>query len=568
MGEVLVLRLDYLDGSALKRAIAGGTQLLEENKSVVDSLNVFPVPDGDTGTNMFLTLSAALREVEKLKDAPIAEVAEAAAMGSLMGARGNSGVIFSQLFRGFARGLENKAMLDGPGLAYALQEAVNVAYKAVMKAVEGTMLTVAREAARAAVAAARNHKNVLDVLAAALQAAEETLERTPEMLPALKEAGVVDAGGKGLVFFMRGALAALRGEQVKRRKEPMLVPVAQSEGVKEPGAGTRSEALRYKYCTEFLLKGSGLPLDKMREELASYGDCLLVVGTPDVAKVHIHTNNPGFILEYCVVLGDLSEIQINNMALQHEEFVAQNQAQAQGQAGDRNGSDGGRKEPTVQKGKEVGVVAVATGEGLEEILHSLGADVIVQGGQTMNPSIEDIVKAAESLDTPKIIILPNNSNVILTAEQARKLLDREVAVIPTSSVPQGLAALIAMKPGSDFDLNVRLMNEAKDRVRTGEVTYAVRNSKYNGVEIGEKDFIGIVDGELKVAGKGREETASNLIAEMVSETTELITIYYGEGVPLSEARVLADRVQEQYPYAEVELQYGGQPIYYYIISVE
>lgn len=564
----MVLRLDYLDGSALMKAIAGGTQLLEENKSIVDSLNVFPVPDGDTGTNMFLTLSAALREVEKLKDAPVARVAEAAAMGSLMGARGNSGVIFSQLFRGFAMGLGNRTTLDGPGLAHALQEAVNIAYKAVMKPVEGTMLTVAREAARAALAAARSRKNLLDVLAAALQAAEDTLERTPEMLPTLKEAGVVDAGGKGLVIFMRGALAALRGEQVKRRKEPMLAPAAPPEAVREPGAG--GEALRYRYCTEFLLRGSGLPLDKMREELAGYGDCLLVVGTPDVAKVHIHTNNPGFILEYCVALGDLSEIQINNMALQHEEFVAQGQARVQGQgpAPGGAGSAGGGSEQVARKGKEAGIIAVATGEGLEEILRSLGADVIVRGGQTMNPSIEDIVNAAESLDTPKIIILPNNSNVILTAEQARGLLDREVSVIPTSSIPQGLAALIAMRPDSDFDQNVRLMNEAKDRVRTGEVTFAVRNSKYNGVEIGEKDFIGIADGELKVAGKGREETASNLIAEMVTEATELITIYYGEEVSLSEARVLAERIQEQYPYAEVELQYGGQPIYYYIISIE
>lgn len=580
--EVGALRRDSLDAGDLARAIAAGTEWLGANKEFVNSLNVFPVPDGDTGTNMHLTLLSAVREVEKVGGGTLSEVADAAAMGSLMGARGNSGVIFSQLFRGFAKGVEGKTHLRAQDLAQALQSAAAMAYKAVMKPVEGTMLTVAREAARSATQSARAGLDLLALAEKVLEDGRKALERTPEMLPTLKEAGVVDAGGQGLVFFWEGAVKALRGEVTVSRQEPLLQlarGTGSGQAARQPEA-TVKESLRFRYCTEFLLKGRSLPLDRIRQDLADAGDCLLVVGTSDVAKVHVHTNHPGRVLEYCLRLGELHEVQINNMADQHEEFEALNPA-GRATGGQRNSASPGNREnrasapsslearprPEAAE-KPVGIVAVAVGEGLATILRSLGADVVVEGGQTMNPSIEELANATRQVNAKSVIILPNNSNVILTADRVREFVDKTISVIPTKTIPQGVAALVAFNAASDIAANERAMNEALGHVSTGEVTYAVRSSSVNGFTIDQNDIIGIKDGEICAAGKDRDEVAMSLASQMVTEESSLLTIYYGQEVRAPEAQALAERLSDIYPHCEVEVHYGGQPLYYYIMSAE
>ncbi len=606
------MRRDSLDAGDLARAIVAGTEWLGANKELVNSLNVFPVPDGDTGTNMHLTLLSAVREAEKAEGGSLAQVAEAAAMGSLMGARGNSGVIFSQLLRGFARGVEGKAGLRAQDLAMALQGAAAMAYKAVMKPVEGTMLTVAREAARSATQGARAGLDVLALAQKVLEDARVALERTPEMLPTLKEAGVVDAGGQGLVFFWEGAVRALRGEVTVARQEPVL-QVARGVGA-APGRAARrpeevaEESLRFRYCTEFLLKGRALPLDQVRLDLADAGDCLLVVGTSDVAKVHVHTNHPGRVLEYCLRLGDLHEVQINNMVDQHEEFEAAGPSQGsipspspspstipgagagrgetpkagaspRGQAppleragtstgGEAHVSSSGQRPTAEAAEKPVGVAAVAVGEGLTTILRSLGADVVVEGGQTMNPSIEELASAVRQVNARSVIILPNNSNVILTAERTRDFVDKAISVVPTRTIPQGVAALVAFNAAADIAGNERAMNDALGQVSTGEVTYAVRNSSVNGFTIDENDIIGIKDGEICAAGKDRDEVALSLASQMVSSESSLLTIYHGQEVRAAEAQALGEKLADIHPHCEVEVHYGGQPLYYYIMSVE
>lgn len=573
--EVGALKRDVLDARDLARAIVAGTEWLGVNKEFVNSLNVFPVPDGDTGTNMHLTLLAAVREIEKVETDSLPLIAEAAAMGSLMGARGNSGVIFSQLLRGFAKGVEGKRTLGALDLARALQEAAAMAYKAVMKPVEGTMLTVAREAARSASQYARMESNVISMAERVLAEMRNTLEKTPEMLPTLKEAGVVDAGGQGLVFFWEGAVRALRGEAVGVRREPVLT-VAGGAGksiAARQSDETVRESLRFRYCTEFLIKGRALPLDRIRQAIAGDGDCLLVVGTNEVAKVHIHTNHPGKVLEYCIGLGELHEIQINNMSDQHKEFETGNL----GNAALREQPGSGQAKQPMRAGtaagaqgveKPVGVVAVAVGEGLATILKSLGADVVVEGGQTMNPSIEELVSAIQGVSARSVIVLPNNSNVILTAEKSKEFVDKTVVVVPTKTIPQGVAALVAFNSTVDASANEKTMNEVLSQVSTGEVTYAVRDSSVNGFTIGENDIIGIKDGEICAAGKDRDEVAMSLVSHMMTPESALLTIYHGMDVTYAEAQALAERLADIYPQCEVEVHYGGQPLYYYIMSVE
>ncbi|MGE5573387.1 MAG: DAK2 domain-containing protein [Bacteroidota bacterium] len=575
------MRRDSLDAGDLARAIAAGTEWLGANREFVNSLNVFPVPDGDTGTNMHLTLLSAMREVEKAGGGSLSQVAEAAAMGSLMGARGNSGVIFSQLLRGFAKGVEGKTSLRAQDLSQALQSAAAMAYKAVMKPVEGTMLTVAREAARAASQGARAGLDVLALAEKVLEDGRRALEKTPELLPTLKDAGVVDAGGQGLVFFWEGVLKALRGEAMADRQEPLLqvARVAAERGeARQPAEQALKESLRFRYCTEFLLKGKMLPLDRIRHDLADAGDCLLVVGTSEVAKVHVHTNHPGRVLEYCLRLGDLHEVQINNMADQHEEFEASSTgASSRAAAGQRSGAQPGNRASTAMgrkpqaeaaPEKRVGVVAVAVGEGLATILKSLGADVVVEGGQTMNPSIEELASAARDVNATSVIILPNNSNVILTAERTREFVDKSISVVPTKTIPQGVAALVAYNAAADIAANARAMNEAVGKVSTGEVTYAVRSSSMNGFTIDANDIIGIKDGEICASGKDRDEVAMSLASQMVTGESSLLTVYYGQDVRAPEAQALQERLADIYPHCEVEVHYGGQPLYYYIMSVE
>lgn len=580
--EVGPLGRTLLDAEDFARAISAGTEWLGANKELVNSLNVFPVPDGDTGTNMHLTLLAAVREISKVQGKTLSDIAEAVALGSLMGARGNSGVILSQLLRGFAKGVEGKTALDVAGLARGLQVAASMAYKAVMKPVEGTMLTVARQAARSAVECKRNNLDMVQAVEKILNDAQDTLEKTPEMLPTLKEAGVVDAGGQGLVFFWEGFVKSIRGEAVFARRDA-LVAVPQRADSKVSARKAKEEEkepdLEFRYCTEFLVKGKNLPLDMLRQNLTRFGDCVLVVGTDDVAKVHVHTNHPGQVLEHCIRLGELHEIKIDNMAYQHNEFeeakskrdrvVSIDSGDDEQDSRYKSGGAGEAKPKEQKVEKPVGVVAVAVGEGLSEILKSLGADVIVEGGQTMNPSIEELRDAVYQVAAKSVIILPNNGNVILTADKVKEIVsDIETVVIPTKTIPQGVAALVTYNPSVDAESNRRSMEDMISQVSTGEVTYAVRASSVNGFSIDEKDFIGIKDGELCSTGKDRNEVAMSLVSQMVDSDTSLITIYHGKDIRSEDANELAERLADVYPYLEIEVHYGGQPVYYYIISVE
>ncbi len=580
--EVGPLGRTLLDAEDFARAISAGTEWLGANKELVNSLNVFPVPDGDTGTNMHLTLLAAVREISKVQGKTLSDIAEAVALGSLMGARGNSGVILSQLLRGFAKGVEGKTTLDVAGLARGLQVAASMAYKAVMKPVEGTMLTVARQAARSAVECKRNNLDMVQAVEKILNDAQDTLEKTPEMLPTLKEAGVVDAGGQGLVFFWEGFVKSIRGEAVFARRDA-LVAVPQRADSKVSARKAKEEEkepdLEFRYCTEFLVKGKNLPLDMLRQNLTRFGDCVLVVGTDDVAKVHVHTNHPGQVLEHCIRLGELHEIKIDNMAYQHNEFeeakskrdrvVSIDSGDDEQDSRYKSGGAGEAKPKEQKVEKPVGVVAVAVGEGLSEILKSLGADVIVEGGQTMNPSIEELRDAVYQVAAKSVIILPNNGNVILTADKVKEIVsDIETVVIPTKTIPQGVAALVTYNPSVDAESNRRSMEDMISQVSTGEVTYAVRASSVNGFSIDEKDFIGIKDGELCSTGKDRNEVAMSLVSQMVDSDTSLITIYHGKDIRSEDANELAERLADVYPYLEIEVHYGGQPVYYYIISAE
>jgi DAK2 domain fusion protein YloV len=552
------MQLQFLEGIHLRQMLLAGAALLQEKKGELNSLNVFPVPDGDTGTNMSLTITAAVREVERA-NGDLGSIAGALANGSLMGARGNSGVILSQLFRGFAASLEAKVKASPMDFALALQEGVKTAYRGVMKPVEGTILTVAKEGAKAALQAARRGDDILGVLESAIRQAEITLNRTPEILPVLKEAGVVDAGGKGLLCILQGALMGLNGEGFANLPHPGEVPLPVREGAKEGPA-----SLAYQYCTEFIIKGQGLELEKIRVRLNDMGDSLIAVGTAELVKVHIHTNHPGQVLEVGLAQGTLHDVKIDNMAEQHREVLAVHPPE----------SDGSDSEPARAvmgggKGEEgIGVIAVALGEGITAILESLGVERVVGGGQTMNPSTEDLVRSIENSRYNKVILLPNNKNVILAAQQARDLTEKEVLVVPSKSIPQGIAALLAFNPEADLGANGREMTAALKGVKTGEVTYAVRDSRFNGQEIRAGDILGLIDGKLSILGQEPEEAVLKLLDQLVEDTSEILTIYYGEGVSSSAARQLATRVRDEYPQCEVEVYEGGQPLYYYIVAVE
>ncbi|MDI6870301.1 MAG: DAK2 domain-containing protein [Bacillota bacterium] len=569
------MQIEQLDGVILKAMIQAAASWLDVNKEGVDALNVFPVPDGDTGTNMYLTLQAAVREVEKVRDDSASKVADAAAQGSLMGARGNSGVILSQFFRGFAKAISGKESIDAGWLAKGLSGAVRQAYQAVMRPVEGTVLTVAREAAKAAADTARTNSDILVVLQAALVQARRTLALTPTMLPVLREARVVDAGGKGLVVALEGAIRALQGGQVADWERVALEEHEAEQRVQEP-VGARAlapeqaaEALRYKYCTEFVLKGEGrLNLERIKRDLGPHGDSMLVVGDARTAKIHLHTNRPGFVLEYAIKLGDLIEIQINNMAEQNRELVEQGRAPGSDVPPEDRGVAAEAAPEPAGLPKPIGIVAVAVGDGLEEIFRNLGADVVVRGGQSMNPSTEELLGAVEATNAEAVMILPNNANVILTAGQVKDLTRKRVAVLTTKTIPQGIAALLSFDDHRTLEENVRAMSEAAGAVKTGEVTYAVRRTRFNGVEVEEKDFIGLADDQIKAAGKLLSEVTEALIREMVGDNVELLTIYRGADVSEEDAQKLVEKVRTVHPEFEVELHYGGQPLYYYLISVE
>lgn len=566
------MKVNTIDGAHLRGMFRAGASWLYQQKDAVDALNVFPVPDGDTGSNMYMTLAAAVREADKAVDSSISVVAAAAAHGALMGARGNSGVILSQFFRGLAKGLEGVDEAGAADVARALSESAATAFKAVMRPVEGTILTVGREAARGAAVAARATESVLEVLSACLDEGNRALSRTPEMLPALRDAGVVDAGGQGLLVAIEGAVRYLRGKQADTGLD---VPATAVEAPPAPGTAqaaaqparagiSETHAIEFQYCTEFLIKGHGLSPDSVRGNLEGAGDSLLSVGTDQLVKVHIHTNHPGRVLEYAVQLGELSEVQIHNMA---EQNVAAAAKALDDSLATHSGGYAYSDEPKQEK--LLGVVAVSVGDGLASIFRSLGADVVVAGGQTMNPSIEEIKQAVESTGAGSVVVLPNNSNVVLTAQQVVQLTDVIVSVVPTRTIPQGVAAMLSLSPDDTDAASVALaMKEAAGAVSTGEVTYAVRSSRFGGLEIREGDFIGLQEGDIVLAGSELETVASSLVERMVVGEVSIVTVYYGASVDDATADAFGETLRERFPSVEVEVQRGGQPLYFYIISAE
>lgn len=545
-----------IDAKILSRMFLSGAKNLEAKKEWINELNVFPVPDGDTGTNMTLTIMSAASEVGALTDPDMESLAKAISSGSLRGARGNSGVILSQLLRGFTRGVRKLTDLDAPAIAAAMERGVETAYKAVMKPKEGTILTVARAAADRAAELADAAEDLDAFFDGIFQHAEETLARTPEMLPVLKEAGVVDSGGQGLLEVFRGAIDGYHGKEVDYSQFETAAP-------KITKISPQAEAdIKFGYCTEFIILLEK-PLqqdeiDRFREFLDSIGDSIVLVADDEIVKVHVHTNHPGQAFERALTYGQLSRMKIDNMREEHQEKLikdAEKLAKEQAE----------NKEPP----KDHGFISVSVGEGLSQIFRELGVDYLIEGGQTMNPSTEDMLNAIEKVNAKTIYIFPNNKNIILAANQARDLTeDKEIIVVPTKTIPQGISAMISFVPEKGSEENLASMTDAISRVKTGQITYAVRDTRIDDKEIHEGDIMGIGDVGILAVGRDRLQVAEEMVAEMVDEESEIISVYYGEDVSEEDAEALSDSLTEKYPECEVELNQGGQPIYYYLISVE
>ncbi|MGI5999377.1 MAG: DAK2 domain-containing protein, partial [Lutispora sp.] len=511
--------------------IISGANNLENNKALVNSLNVFPVPDGDTGTNMSLTMNSAVKEINKCKDLDVSLVADSAATGSLMGARGNSGVILSQIFRGFAKGLKNVKEIDSLALANALMEGSNTAYKAVMKPTEGTILTVIRECAEFGIKIAKSTPNITNFLEKVIDKANETLNKTPEMLPILKQAGVVDAGGKGLIFILKGMHQRLvTGEIIQLSEEPL------EETESDISKPIYDDDIVFGYCTEFFIKGRDLNPEEFKKKIIDIGDSIVVVGDENLIKVHIHTNNPGTVIEEALRFGYLSKIKIDNMREQHQELLLSEEEKAAN-----------------QEMKKYGVVAVAMGSGISRVFKDLGADEIIEGGQTMNPSTEDILKSVDRIRAENIIILPNNGNITLAANQAKSLSKKNIVVIPTKSIPQGISALMTLDYEKSIEDNVKKMNRAIGEVKTGLITYAVRDSNFDGVDIEEGNFLGITEGKISAVGEEITDVINKVMNAMIDEDSSLITIYYGNDVSEDDALKLEEDLKANYEDCDVEV---------------
>ena len=551
-----------INAQMIAKMFLGGAKNLESKKEWINELNVFPVPDGDTGTNMTLTITAAAGEVSGLSELNMETLAKCISSGSLRGARGNSGVILSQLLRGFTKGIKDQEELDVIDLANAMQKAVETAYKAVMKPKEGTILTVAKGAALKAAELAQTMEDVEEFCRLVIKEAEAVLARTPEMLPVLKEAGVVDSGGQGLVEVLKGAYDALLGKEVDYSFE-----APKKESTVRISAQTEAD-IRFGYCTEFIIM-----LEKAYDELdfkaflESIGDSIVVVSDDDIVKVHVHTNDPGLAIQRALTYGSLSKMKIDNMRLEHEEKLIKDASRiAKEQEQERKTKSEEKKE---EPRKEMGFISVSIGEGVGEIFKGLGVDYLIEGGQTMNPSTEDMLEAIDKVHADNIFILPNNKNIILAANQASFLTsDKKVIVIPTKTIPQGITAMVNYIPEETPKQNEVRMQAEIQNVKTGQVTYAVRDTKIDDKEIHLGDIMGIGDDGILAVGKETLDTALQMMEELVDDASEIIGIYYGEEVSEEDAQALGDQIAEKYPDTEVEVHYGGQPIYYYVISVE
>ena len=548
--------------SLFQEMVQAGATRLNKQAEYVNSLNVFPVPDGDTGTNMGMTIENGAKEVSDRSASTVGEAAGIFAKGLLMGARGNSGVITSQLFRGFSQSVKDKEELDGAALAAAFQSGVEVAYKAVMKPVEGTILTVSRGAAIGAKKKAESTNDAVEVMRAALEGAKTALAKTPDMLPVLKEVGVVDSGGQGLVFIYEGFLSALTGEFIAS-EEFQATPATMSEMInaehhKSVAGHVATEDIKFGYCTEIMVALKQGPTyvkdfdyDEFRNYLNNLGDSLLVVNDDEIVKVHVHTEDPGLVMQEGLKYGSLVKVKVDNMRNQHEAQVEKEERQAK---------------PVEEK--EYAIIAVVAGEGLADIFKAQGVDYIISGGQTMNPSTEDFVKAVEELNARNIIILPNNKNIFMAAQSAAEVIDQPAAVVETKTIPQGLTSLLAFDESKSIEENYERMSASLGDVASGSVTTAVRDTTIDGLEIHENDNLGMVDGKIVVSNPDMMETLEETFAHMLDEDSEIVTIYVGEDGSEELANELAQALAEKYEDVEVEIHQGGQPVYPYLFSVE
>ena len=548
--------------SLFQEMVQAGATRLNKQAEYVNSLNVFPVPDGDTGTNMGMTIENGAKEVSDRSASTVGEAAGIFAKGLLMGARGNSGVITSQLFRGFSQSVKDKEELDGAALAAAFQSGVEVAYKAVMKPVEGTILTVSRGAAIGAKKKAESTNDAVEVMRAALEGAKTALAKTPDMLPVLKEVGVVDSGGQGLVFIYEGFLSALTGEFIAS-EEFQATPATMSEMInaehhKSVAGHVATEDIKFGYCTEIMVALKQGPTyvkdfdyDEFRNYLNNLGDSLLVVNDDEIVKVHVHTEDPGLVMQEGLKYGSLVKVKVDNMRNQHEAQVEKEERQAK---------------PVEEK--EYAIIAVVAGDGLADIFKAQGVDYIISGGQTMNPSTEDFVKAVEELNARNIIILPNNKNILMAAQSAAEVIDQPAAVVETKTIPQGLTSLLAFDESKSIEENYERMSASLDDVVSGSVTTAVRDTTIDGLEIHENDNLGMVDGKIVVSNPDMMETLEETFAHMLDEDSEIVTIYVGEDGSEELANELAQALAEKYEDVEVEIHQGGQPVYPYLFSVE
>ncbi len=569
------MRLNVIDAKMLSKMFLAGAKNLEHKKEWINELNVFPVPDGDTGTNMSMTIMSAAREVAAIAEPDMVSLSKAISSGSLRGARGNSGVILSQLFRGFTKVIKEYDEINVAILASACDKAVETAYKAVMKPKEGTILTVAKGAAKRANDLAMAGEKDLEVfISEVIKEADAVLAQTPEMLPVLKQAGVVDSGGQGLVEVLRGALDAFLGKEIDLSLD---IPAQTTPGTGKMTSNIEAQAnaeIKFCYCTQFLImlnKPFNIKQEMdFKDYLSSIGDSIVVVADDEIVKVHVHTNDPGLAMQKALRYGSLTTIIIENMRLERDEKVSdmmEKQMQSP-ELPDRSAPDSGSETVSTEH-KETGFIAVSIGEGINEIFRSLGVDYIIEGGQTMNPSTEDMLNAIEKINADNIFIFPNNKNIILAANQAKQLTtDKNIIVIPTKTVPQGITAIINYVPDISIGENEAVMTEEVQRVATGQVTYAVRDTMIDDKEIHEGDFMGIGDKGILAVGTDLQDVAFRMVKEMMSDEYELISIYYGDIIKEEQARKLADMVQAEFGSCDVELQHGGQPIYSYIISAE
>ncbi|PTV99340.1 hypothetical protein C8C76_11158 [Halanaerobium saccharolyticum] len=588
-------KITAVDAEQFKDMMFTSLYWLKEQKSFIDSLNVFPVPDGDTGTNMYLTFKEAVSSLEDKSSRSVSELAAALSKGALMGARGNSGVILSQLIRGFAQALKNKKQMKVKDLANALTKASEVAYHGVLKPVEGTILTVSREAAEKAQAEMDSAADIIELFEITIKAAEESLERTPELLAALKEAEVVDAGGQGYLTILEGMLKGLKGEKIEYQ--------AATAETKTRKKSELAEDIKFTYCTQMLIEIDSRKtnidrmIDRIRKDMQSYGDSIMVVGSDDVIKIHVHTNHPGVLLEYGLKKGKVFDIKIDNMRKQNQEKVQrENDAdfdhsqfhQAKNKAPAVKPEEGNQSAAVEEKDevkaaevdkkevkedseivveKNIGIISVANGEGVVNILKELGVDYVIKGGQSMNPSTNDFLEVVERMNTDQIIILPNNKNIISAAKQVSELSEKEIAIIETRSIPQAVTALMIFDDqASPVELKESMEAEIK-YVKTLEITQAVKDSKVNGLEIKKDSYIGLKDGDILVSADTERETVINLLNK-VAEDEELVTIYYGEGITETEAEEIKAIMEENFDFDEIEVYPGGQPLYPFIISLE